>query len=346
MKPEQFSGEERICVLVADSSRFHTQLLADVLKREPRFEVIASASDSQSVAASAGGHKIDVAVLSSTLDGEPLRGFEVLRELRALQPQLRGVMLLDCSKRETILAAFQAGAKGIFSRNESVETLSKCVMCVHSGEIWANSQQMGYAAEALASAPKVKAVDANGFDLLSKRELEVVRSLAEGLTNREIAEKLNLSQHTIKNYLFRIFDKLGVSSRIELLFMTLSQAGAAPADRDLASSSDTPEYADPTGCKNAAARGLPGAQVALAELYGQGEVVPRDPVAAYMWYLIAENTCLSLRESASVSRRSLASTMTAEQVLEAQRMAAEHMKKPSGRASQDRQARSMAHAMV
>ena len=66
----------------------------------------------------------------------------------------------------------------------------------------------------------------NGFDLLSKRELEVVRSLAEGLTNREIAEKLGLSQHTVKNYLFRVFDKLGVSSRVELLFMTLSQAGS------------------------------------------------------------------------------------------------------------------------
>ena len=77
----------------------------------------------------------------------------------------------------------------------------------------------------------VRAVDANGLSLLSKREMDVVRSLAEGLTNREIAERLGLSQHTIKNYLFRVYDKLGVSSRLELLFMTLTQANVPHTDR-------------------------------------------------------------------------------------------------------------------
>jgi DNA-binding CsgD family transcriptional regulator len=75
----------------------------------------------------------------------------------------------------------------------------------------------------------VRAVDSNGLSLLSKREMDVVRSLAEGLTNREIAERLGLSQHTIKNYLFRVYDKLGVSSRLELLFMTLTQSGGPPS---------------------------------------------------------------------------------------------------------------------
>src|SRR5438445_10272924 len=89
---------------------------------------------------------------------------------------------------------------------------------------------MSFAVEALASSPVIRAVDAKGLSLLSKRELEVVRRLAEGLSNREIAERLGLSQHTIKNYLFRVFDKLGVSSRLELLFMTLNHAAYfAPA---------------------------------------------------------------------------------------------------------------------
>ena len=84
---------------------------------------------------------------------------------------------------------------------------------------------------------------ANGLSLLSKREMDVVRSLAEGLTNREIAQRLGLSQHTIKNYLFRVYDKLGVSSRLELLFMTLTQAGApqsAGAPEGIASARKNP----------------------------------------------------------------------------------------------------------
>ena len=219
------SGESTIRVLVADDTRIHTQLLADALRRDAQLELVGSLSRSDELMEAANRLKFDIVVISANLDAEPLRGFEVLRHLRASNPDIRAVMLLDSSKREIILQAFHAGARGIFSRHESVETLSKCVRSVHNGQIWANSQQMSYAVEALASLPNVRAVDANGLNLLSKRELEVVRCLAEGLTNREIAERLSLSQHTIKNYLFRVFDKLGVSSRLELLFMTLNQAG-------------------------------------------------------------------------------------------------------------------------
>ena len=226
MQHAEDSGGKTIRVLVADDTRIHTQLLADALRRSPEFDVLSSPSHSHDLIAFAKLHTIDVMVLSSTLDEQPMRGCDTLRELRAKNPALRAVMLLDSSRREVILGAFRAGARGILSRHESVETLQKCIHSVYQGQIWANSQQMSFAVEALASFPSVCAVDANGLDLLSKREMDVVRSLAEGLTNREIAERLGLSQHTIKNYLFRVFDKLGVSSRLELLFMTLTQAGA------------------------------------------------------------------------------------------------------------------------
>src|SRR5262249_39490953 len=184
---------------------------------------------SQDVLKCAAGDSFEVAVISSNLDG-PLTGFDVLRQLRVLNSCLRGIMLLDSSRREVVLEAFRAGARGIFSRHEYIETLSKHIRSVHHGQLCANSQQMSYAVEALSSGPVLRAVDSNGLSLLSERELEVVRSLAEGLTNREIAERLGLSQHTIKNYLFRVFDKLGVSNRLELLFMTLSQSGIRSTD--------------------------------------------------------------------------------------------------------------------
>jgi two-component system nitrate/nitrite response regulator NarL len=226
MQSTQSLGSATIRVLVADDTRIHTQLLADALRRDPELDVITPPARSRDFIETIRLHKVDVIVLSSNLDEEPLRGFELLRQLRASDPGILAIMLLDSSKRETILQAFRAGARGIFSRHDSVETLSKCIRSVREGQIWANSEQVSFAVEALATSPMVRAVDVNGLSLLSKREMDVVRSLAEGLTNREIAERLGLSQHTIKNYLFRVYDKLGVSSRLELLFMTLTQAGS------------------------------------------------------------------------------------------------------------------------
>jgi DNA-binding NarL/FixJ family response regulator len=225
---------DKIRVLVADNTRIHTQLLADAIARDRGLNVTGADSDSNGVIAAAAAHKTDVLLISSNLDEESHRVFEVLRELRASHPQIRAVMLLDSSKRDFILHAFRAGARGIFSRHDSVDSLCKCVRSVHEGQIWATSLQMSFAVEALASSPNVKAVDANGLDLLSKREMEVVRSLAEGLTNREIADRLGLSQHTIKNYLFRVFDKLGVSSRVELLFTMRRRSPSVKRQRNRA----------------------------------------------------------------------------------------------------------------
>ena len=309
-----------IRVFVADNTRIHTQLLADALRRDGALQVISSDSGFQGLTARGNLQEIDVLVVSSNLDEEPGRGFEALRAVRTSHPQLRSVVMLDSSKREVILEAFRAGARGIFSRHESAETLAKCVHSVHRGQIWANGQQMAYAAEALATSPSVRAVDARGLNLLSKRELEVVRSLAEGLTNREIAERLGLSQHTIKNYLFRVFDKLGVSSRIELLFMTLSQANQSQSlFQHFLSSLAGPKLQDEASfsvCQQAAEQGAPIAQVALAQMHGVRRANSRDLMLAYMWYLIAS-------EKISQAGKHVSQSLTTEELLRAEMMAAD-----------------------
>ena len=115
-------------------------------------------------------------------------------------------------------------ARGVCSpRNAPLKTLGKCISCVFEGQVWATAEELGFVLEALAATPSIRPAGSVGLSQLSAREIEVVNCLAEGLSNREIAQRLKLSRHTIKNYMFRIFDKVGVSSRVELLFCALSR---------------------------------------------------------------------------------------------------------------------------
>ena len=131
--------------------------------------------------------------------------------------------------------------------------------------------------------------DGGGPVRLSRREMEVARLVAEGLTNREIAERMRLSQHTVKNYLFRIFDKLGVSSRIELLFMTLSQNTTAPPllQGMLGDPVDGCDQATFALCEKAAKHGVVAAQLALASMFWSGRSTDSDVISSHVWYSIA-----------------------------------------------------------
>jgi two-component system, NarL family, nitrate/nitrite response regulator NarL len=292
----QGSPRRTIHVLVAGYTRSHAELLADVIKRDRSLQIVGVASTSQEALEIATHFRIDVAAISSNLDEQPERGFDVLRELRALHPAIRVVMLLDSAKRERVVNAFRAGAKGIFSKNSPLTGLSKCVRCVHEGQIWIKHEELELILDTLSSAPTIHAVNASGINLLTQREREVVECVAEGLGNLEIAQRLGLSKHTVKNYLFRIFDKLGVSNRVELLFLTLGRY--APNGK--------PQGPQPIGRK-------------ITEGFQSKRDVPQDPLAAYVKCLVAEHANLEAGMQIVAAKKRLAASMPREQILSAER---------------------------
>jgi len=228
-------------------------------------------------------------------------------------------MLLNSSAQEVVLEAFRAGARGIFSKEESVSALSKCVRRVHEGQIWANSKQISALVQAWSSVHHVRAGDARGVNLLSKREREIVSGAAQGLTNREIATQLGLSPHTVKNCLFRIFDKLGVSNRVELLLMTIDHNRDARSGYEhfLGNDGNSSLHDEATliGCQRAAERGVLPAQLALAQHYSANGRNPGDRCNSYVWYSIAIQQLLQ-------GWKDIAQEMTVDQVEEAEQRAA------------------------
>ncbi len=194
-----------------------TQLLVDALAREPQFDMIESASSAAAVLQLLKREKAQVAIVSAGLGKNHNGGYDLVREIRSHAPETRVIMLLDISERASVIEAFRAGAHGVFCRTEPFRLLAKCIACVHEGQVWASSSELHFLLEALAQPALRRLSDSP----LSARETDVVRCVSEGLTNREIAQRLKLTEHTVKNYLFRIFDKLGVSSRVEVVLYAL-----------------------------------------------------------------------------------------------------------------------------
>lgn len=215
-------------LFVAESSPISSQLLAEALARDSGIDVLGFSSSPGEIARIVDASYIDVLLVSARLEEDANRGLSLLQQLRTERPALKAIVLLDSSKPEVVVEAFRSGAVGVFCRNTAIRILRKCIAAVHDGQIWANSEELGFVLSALARNPPFQ-LDRKRLIPLSAREKEVVRCLIEGLTNREIGQTLALSQHTVKNYIFKIFDKLGVSNRVELVLQVLTR----PAQGDI-----------------------------------------------------------------------------------------------------------------
>ena len=220
------AASDRIRVLAADSTPMNSQLLVEALSRDKRFEMLTMPANAAEAVSLARRGRVQVAVIAARIADGRKSGFELARELKTASPSTRIVMLLDSSERAAVLEAFLTGARGVFSRTDSPKALAKCIYSVHIGQVWASSKELQFVLEALCEPAPMRLLNGKGTAMLSTRELEVVQCVAEGMTNREIAKRLGLTEHTVKNYLFRIFDKLGVSSRVEVVLYALGNSTA------------------------------------------------------------------------------------------------------------------------
>ena len=212
-----------INVVVADYDVLACRLLAGRLRKHRSFQVTECAQNVVATLELMRRIRPSVALVSANLPGDPKGGLKVLRETRSWLPRVRSIMLLENADQQSVIDAFRAGARGVFLRSAfSFESLCKCVHRVHQGQVWADSNQLIHVLEAFAQTEPMPFVNPEGMKLLSRRENEVVRAVVAGYSNREIADRLSLSEHTVKNYVFRIFEKLGISSRVELVHYALA----------------------------------------------------------------------------------------------------------------------------
>lgn len=149
---------------------------------------------------------LDVAVRNGPL-------LDVLQKLAFAEFRTKTILLSDVTESETIVEAVRLGARGLVLKDSPPAHLYKCIRCVAAGQYWFGRDQIPAVIDGLR---RTRARPALPVETLTPREIDVIIGVADGATNRAIAEQLGLSDQTVKNHLSHIYDKVGVSSRLEL----------------------------------------------------------------------------------------------------------------------------------
>jgi DNA-binding NarL/FixJ family response regulator len=222
---------ERIRVLLADANPMRSQLLCGALRRRPEFSVAVCPMGSDELLRPIRSGTVDVLLINADRGSGLGRDLAIIHHLHLRHPETHIILLVDSYDRQSTLDAFRSGVHGIFTFSESkFRELCKCIHVVREGQVWANSAQVHYLLELVGRVPSLRVVGAKGNELLTPREQQVVALVADGMSNREVAVELGLCEHTIKTYLFRIFEKLGISSRVELVLYAMNYGNRCTAE--------------------------------------------------------------------------------------------------------------------
>jgi two-component system, NarL family, nitrate/nitrite response regulator NarL len=217
-------------VLVLDRDPMSSHLLASTLTRDPRFD--ARVVTPSELMAGIQASETNLLVISEDSLTKPRRGVELAFKVHRTRPDVAIVILVDSPGRDSVISAFRAGARAVFSRRQTMAEFLECIEMVSLGRIWAGRTETGFLLEALKTIPAPSNTLTIASAPLTARESEVIQRAARGKTNKRIALDLGLSEHTVKNYLCRAFEKLGVSSRVELLFYLTTSGHDLDANLD------------------------------------------------------------------------------------------------------------------
>ena len=201
-----------IRVVIVDDHPIVLQGLQQLFERQADFEVVSCCPDGTSGLNAVGTYQPDVLVMDLRMPG--LSGIDVLRELSVNRSACRSVLLTAIVRDEEVMEAVKLGVWGIVLKESSPDVLVDCVRRVHRGEQWIDRQTVTRAFQRVVDR---EAAEREAGGTLTPREIEIVRLVAQGLRNRAIAERLCISEGTVKVHLHNVYEKLGVDGRLELL---------------------------------------------------------------------------------------------------------------------------------
>jgi two-component system, NarL family, response regulator DegU len=200
-------------VIVYDSSSLQSELLATGLESLALgFEVKCANNLESLIELLSIDPKWVVVVSDTSMNGSAI---SLAKHLRARFHELAFVFLLPEGRSDRVIEAFRTGARGIVYSNETLSQLADCISHVYKGDVCVRGVDLGLILDGLLK-PSARVTDVTGRTLLSPREEEISRLVAEGMSNRNVARALKISESTVKNSLFHVFEKLGISNRVEL----------------------------------------------------------------------------------------------------------------------------------
>jgi DNA-binding NarL/FixJ family response regulator len=211
---------DAIKVLIADSHPLVRVGVRDVLKAIPRTRVVGEVEDGDETITETLDLQPDILLLDLTLPRLP--GLEAMRAIMNGWPQIKILLLSRQIRAQHIIEALQIGARGIVLHERLTRDLQPAIACVSTGGYWLGEQQVDGLVNCLHQLVREQASPEQKNYALTRREVEVLRLIVDGCSNREIATKFVLSEETVKRHLSNIFDKVGVSTRLELALFALA----------------------------------------------------------------------------------------------------------------------------